>query len=170
MKRILWAMAVVMIAGVYACAPLHQASAQDAMAQGRLDDAGTEIQKAIADDPSNLQLKHLAAEIFTRRGTSYYKNGEMIAAEDDFRRAVDYEPTYAAAYDYLGLIAFSKHDWLNAINYGDKYAGISGEKAPLYVQQAREQERIVQAGGKSLLSSERRDRRKAPSQTGSNDF
>jgi len=143
-----------MITTLCACAPLHQQNAQQALATGRLDEAADEIQKAVADDPSNLQIKHLAAEIFTQRGVSHYKNNEMIAAEDDFRRAVDYEPTYAAAYDYLGLIAFSKHDWENAISYGDKFAGLSGQSTPVYVQQAREQERIVRAGGKSLLSGE----------------
>lgn len=170
MKWIWRAVATAMIVALYACAPLHQANAQQALAQGRLDEAGEEIQKALADDPSNLQLKHLAAEIFTRRGTTYYKNNEMLAAEDDFRRAVDYEPTYAAAYDYLGLIAFSKHDWQSAISYGEKYAGLTGESVPLYVQQAREQERIVRAGGKSLLGSKGRDHKKAPARVPSSDF
>jgi tetratricopeptide (TPR) repeat protein len=159
-----------MIAALCACAPLHQDLAQQAMAQGRLDQAGQEIQKALADDPSNLQLKHLAAEIFTRRGTTYYKNNEMLAAEDDFRRAVDYKPTYAAAYDYLGLIAFSKHDWQSAISYGEKYAGLTGESVPLYVQQAREQERVVRAGGRSLLGGEGRDHKKALARKPSSDF
>jgi len=146
-------MAIAMIAALGGCAPLHQDNAQQALARGNLDEAGTEIQKAAEDDPTNLRIKHLAAQIFTARGTAYYKGDQMLAAEDDFRRAVDYEPTYAAAYDYLGLIAFSKHDWQAAINYGDKFAGLSGQSTPLYVQQAREQERIVRAGGKSLLST-----------------
>jgi tetratricopeptide (TPR) repeat protein len=146
-----------MVAALYACAPVHQSNAQQGLALGHLDEAAEEIQKAQADDPSNLEIKHLAAEIFTQRGTSYYKNNEMLAAEDDFRRAVDYEPTYAAAYDYLGLIAFSKHDWRGAIGYGDRYAGLSGQGTPLYVQQAKEQQRIVNAGGKALLGGERRN-------------
>jgi len=164
------AVVAAMIAVVCACAPLHQDLARQAMAQGRLDQAGQEIQQALADDPSNLQLKHLAAEIFTRRGVTYYKNNEMLAAEDDFRRAVDYEPTYAAAYDYLGLIAFSKHDWQSAISYGEKYAGLTGESVPLYVRQAREQERIVRAGGRLLLGSQGRDQKKVPSRMPSSDF
>jgi tetratricopeptide (TPR) repeat protein len=170
MKRIRRAVATAMIAALCACAPLHQENAQQALAQGRLDEAGEEIQKALAADPSNLQLKHLAAEIFTRRGTTYYKNNAMLAAEDDFRRAVDYEPTYAAAYDYLGLIAFSKHDWQSAISYGEKYAALTGESVPLYVRQAREQERIVRAGGRSLVGSERRGHKNAPARMPSSDF
>ncbi|HTY54095.1 MAG TPA: hypothetical protein VMB26_02785 [Candidatus Binataceae bacterium] len=148
---------MIIIAGLYACAPVHQSNAQQALALGHLDEAADEIQKAQADDPSNLEIKHLAAEIFTQRGTAYYKKDEMLAAEDDFRRAVDYEPTYAAAYDYLGLIAFSKHDWRGAISYGERYAGLSGQSTPLYVQQAREQQRIVNAGGKAFISSQRRN-------------
>ena len=170
MQWIRRAVAAAMIAAFCACAPLHQDLAQQALAQGRLDEAGEEIQKAVAADPSNLQIKHLAAEIFTRRGTTYYKNNEMIAAEDDFRRAVDYEPTYAAVYDYLGLIAFSKHDWESAISYGEKFAGLSGQSVPLYVQQAREQERIVRAGGRSLVGNERRAHKKALARVPSSDF
>ncbi len=170
MRWIRRAVGAAMIAALCACAPLHQDLAQQAMAQGRLDEAGQEIQQALADDPSNLQLKHLAAEIFNRRGATYYKNGEMLAAGDDFRRAVDYEPTYAAAYDYLGLIAFSRHDWPSAISYGDTYAGLTGQSAPLCVQQAREQERIVRAGGRLLLGSKGRDRKKAPAPMPSSDF
>lgn len=154
--------ATAMIAALCACAPLHQENAQQAMAQGRLDDAAAEVQQALASDPANLEIKHLAAEIFTRRGTTYYQNNEMLAAEDDFRRAVDYEPTYASAYDYLGLIAFSKHDWKGAISYGDKYASLTGQSPPLYVSQAREQERIVQAGGKSLLGQGRAGKKTSP--------
>ncbi len=133
------------------CAPLHQQRAQDALALGNLDQAAEQVQAALTDDPSNLQLRHLAAEIFTRRGAKSYQDNEMLAAHDDFRRAVDYEPTYAPPYDYLGLIAFSQHDWRNAIGCGDRYAGLSGEATPLYVRQAMEQERVVRAGGRALL-------------------
>src|SRR5579862_3425920 len=112
-------MAIAMIAALDGCAPLHQDNAQQALARGNLDEAASEVQQAAADDPANLRIKHLAAQIFTARGTADYKGDQMLAAEDDFRRAVDYEPTYAAAYDYVGLIAFSKHDWQGAINYGD---------------------------------------------------
>jgi tetratricopeptide (TPR) repeat protein len=129
------------------CAPLHQGNAQSALAAGRLDDAASEIQAALASDPDNGQIKSLAAQIFTQRGVKYYKNGEMIAAQDDFHRAVDYDPFYGQAYDYLGLIAFSQHDWQNAINYGSKAAGLQGKPNPMYVQQAQAELRKVRSGG-----------------------
>src|SRR5713226_3503516 len=82
-----------------ACAPYYQENAQNALAQGRLDDATSDIQGALSSDPGNLQLKHLAAEIFTRRGIKEYDTGQMIAAQADFQRAVNYLATYAQAYD-----------------------------------------------------------------------
>lgn len=165
MKKWISAAAIAAISSALcACATVHQSNAQSALAQGRLDAAGAEIQAAIADDPSNLQLKHLAAEIFTRRGVKFYDDQAMLAAADDFQRAVNYDPTYAAAYDYLGLIAFSQHDWENAINYGQKAAGLSGEADPLYVKQAQQELRKVRSGGiKPYIGSRpRRNRRPAP--------
>jgi tetratricopeptide (TPR) repeat protein len=129
------------------CAPINQGSAESALAQGRLDEAAADIQAAMAHDPDNLQLKQLAAQIFTRRGVQYYQKGAMIAASDDFHRAVDYYPTYAAAYDYLGMIAFQQHNWQNAISYGGKAAGLEGKPDPGYVQQARKELLKVQSGG-----------------------
>jgi tetratricopeptide (TPR) repeat protein len=133
--------------GIAACAPLNQDKAQSAYAAGRYDEAANDIQAALASDPDNLQLKELAAKIFTQRGFGYYKNGEMLAASADFHRAVDYYPTYAAAWDYLGMIAFQQHNWQNAINYGSKAAGLEGKPDPGYVQSARENLRRVQSGG-----------------------
>ena len=148
MDRVAILMAVVMLAGfVGGCAAVDQDSAQTALASGRLDEAAADIQAALARDPDNLQLKHLAAQIFTRRGVKYYQQGVMIAASDDFHRAVDYYPTYSMAYDYLGMIAFHQHNWQDSIRYGSKAAGLEGEPDPGYVRMAREELRKVQSGG-----------------------
>ena len=111
-------------------------AAQNALAAGRLDDAANDIQTALAHDPDNLQLKQLAADIFTRRGVQYYQKGAMIAASDDFQRAVAYQPNYAMAWDYLGLIASQQHDWQHAIDYGNKAASLEGKPDPAYVELA----------------------------------
>ncbi len=71
----------------------------------------------------------------------------MIQAADDFHRAVDYYPSYAMAYDYLGMIAFQQNDWEGAINFGDKAAGLEGKPDPAYVEQARKRLLKVQSGG-----------------------
>ncbi|HEY6393819.1 MAG TPA: tetratricopeptide repeat protein [Candidatus Binataceae bacterium] len=136
-----------LIASAFGCAPLHQGSAESALAAGRLDDAAADVQKALESDPDNLQLKELAARIFTQRGVKSYQNGEMLAARDDFQRAVGYYPTSAPAYDYLGMIAFQQHNWQNAINYGNKAAGLEGKPDPAYVEQARKELLKVQSGG-----------------------
>jgi tetratricopeptide (TPR) repeat protein len=141
------ALGAVVIAVAFACATYHQGSAESALGEGRLDDAAAEVQTALASEPDNLQLKQLAAKIFTQRGVKYYKNGEMIAASDDFHRAIDYDPFYASAYDYLGLIAFSQHDWEHAISYGQRSAGLSGQPVPGYVEQAQQQLLKVRSGG-----------------------
>jgi tetratricopeptide (TPR) repeat protein len=130
-----------------ACAPYHQDKAQSALAQGRVEDAASEIEAALSNDPNNLEIKHRAAEIFTRRGVKEYDTGQMIAAQADFQRAVNYDPGYAPAYDYLGLIAFAEHDWHGAINYGQKAAGLQGQPDPVYVQQAQQELAKVQSGG-----------------------
>jgi tetratricopeptide (TPR) repeat protein len=139
------------------CAAVHQQTAQNAFATGNDEAAAIEIQSALADDPGNLELKHLAAQIFTQRGVKFYKQDAMIAAQADFQRAVDYEPTYAPAWDYLGLIAFAQHDWQTAIADGGKAAGYSGQADPLYVKQAEDELRKVQSGGiKPYIGSGRR--------------
>lgn len=148
MKRISILIATMVLAGTLAgCAAMDQGSAQTALASGHLDAAAADIQAALSRDPDNLQLKHLAAQIFTRRGVRYYKQGSMIAASDDFHRAIDYYPTYAMAYDYLGMIAFQQHNWQDAIRYGSHAAGLEGKPEPGYVRMAREQLRKVRSGG-----------------------
>jgi tetratricopeptide (TPR) repeat protein len=128
-------------------AQINQSAAQNALAAGRLDEAANDVQTALAHDPDNLQLKQLAADIFTRRGVQYYQNGTMLAAADDFQRAVAYQPNYAMAWDYLGLIASQQNDWQHAIQYGSKAAGLEGKPDPAYVELARQQLLKVQSGG-----------------------
>jgi tetratricopeptide (TPR) repeat protein len=141
----LLALAITLVAA--GCAPLNQNRAQSELAAGKLDEAANDITAALNSDPDNLQLKELAARIFTQRGVKYYQRGEMIAASDDFQRAVGYYPTYAMAYDYLGMIAFQQNNWEQAINYGSKAAGLENKPDPAYVQTARRELLKVQSGG-----------------------
>ncbi|HXN87086.1 MAG TPA: hypothetical protein VN867_13515 [Candidatus Binataceae bacterium] len=138
-------MLVVALAGCFAQA--NQSGAENALAGGRLDEAAADIQTALQHDPDNPQLKQLAARIFTQRGVQYYQNGTMIAAADDFQRAVDYQPTFAMGWDYLGMIASQQHDWQHAIEYGDKGASLDGKPDPAYVEDARKELLKVQSGG-----------------------
>jgi tetratricopeptide (TPR) repeat protein len=128
-------------------AQINQSAAQNALAAGRLDEAAADIQTALAHDPDNLQLKSLAADIFTRRGVQYYQQGAMIAAQADFQRAVAYQPNYAMAWDYLGLLASQQNDWQHAIEYGTRAAGLEGKPNPSYVDFARKQLLKIQSGG-----------------------
>jgi tetratricopeptide (TPR) repeat protein len=142
------AVIVAIIGGILcACAPINQDRAQTAYAQGRYDDAANDVTAALAHDPGNLQLKHLAAEIFTQRGVQYYKGGQMLAASNDFHNAIGYDPYYAPAYDYLGMLSFQQHNWEDAANFGDKGAGLEGKPDPDYVKSARQQIQKVRAGG-----------------------
>jgi tetratricopeptide (TPR) repeat protein len=144
------------------CATYHQSSAQSALAQGNLDEAAIQVQSALASNPDDLQLKKLAAEIFTQRGVKYYQNNEMLAAGDDFHRAVDYDQFYAQAWDYLGLIAFQQHRWADAIDYGHKAAELEGKPDPVYVQQADAQLVKVRTGGLGPPQHEGGRHRRAP--------
>jgi tetratricopeptide (TPR) repeat protein len=141
------ALAATLALELAACAPINQDRAQTNLAQGRLDDAVHDIQAALQHDPDNLQLKSLAAQIFTQRGVKYYQGGQMIAAATDFNTALGYNATYAPAYDYLGLIAFQQHNWEGAINYGSKAAGLEGKPDPGYVNMARAELHKVRNGG-----------------------
>jgi tetratricopeptide (TPR) repeat protein len=148
MSKVLDAAIAAIITGVLcACAPVNQDRAQTAYAQGRYDDAANDVTAALAHDPGNLQLKALAAQIFTQRGVQYYKNGEMLAASNDFHNAISYNPYYAPAYDYLGMLSFQQHNWEDAVNFGDKAAGLEGKADPDYVNSARREITKVRAGG-----------------------
>jgi len=133
-----WLTAIALTTALQGCAPINQDSAQRALAEGRLDDAAYDIQAALAHDPDNLTLKNLAAQIFTQRGVKSYQSGAMIAAGEDFHRAIDYFPTYAPAYDYLGLLSYQQRNWQDAIKYGSMGAGYAGQPDPSYVRDARE--------------------------------
>jgi tetratricopeptide (TPR) repeat protein len=130
-----------------ACASIEQGNAQTELAQGNLDAAVADVQSALASNPDDLQLKQLAAQIFTQRGVKYYQSKEMLAAGDDFHRAVDYDQFYGQAWDYLGLIAFSQARWAEAIDHGHKAAELQGKPDPAYVQQAEQQLVKVRTGG-----------------------
>jgi len=144
-RRASWTLALAL--ALAACAPMSQDAAQKALDAGRLDEAAADVQTALQHDPDNLQLKQLAADIYTRRGVQYYNDGQMLAAADDFNRATAYYPTYSRAYDYLGMLAFQQHNWQDAINYGSKAAELDGRPDPGYVEQARKELLKVQSGG-----------------------
>jgi len=141
-----WLTAIALTIALQGCAPINQDSAQRALAEGRLDDAAYDIQAALSHDPDNLTLKNLAAQIFTQRGVKSYQSGAMIAAREDFHRAIDYFPTYAPAYDYLGLLSFQQRNWRDAIKYGSMGAGYAGQPDPSYVRDAREKLRRLETG------------------------
>ena len=141
-----WLTAIALTIALQGCAPINQDSAQRALAEGRLDDAAYDIQAALSHDPDNLTLKNLAAQIFTQRGVKSYQSGAMIAASEDFHRAIDYFPTYAPAYDYLGMLSFQQHNWQDAIKYGSMGAGYAGQPDPSYVRDAREKLRRLETG------------------------
>ena len=142
-----WLTAIALTIALQGCAPINQDSAQRALAEGRLDDAAYDIQAALPHDPDNLTLKNLAAQIFTQRGVKSYQSGAMIAASEDFHRAIDYFPTYAPAYDYLGMLSFQQRNWRDAIKYGSMGAGYAGQPDPSYVRDARENLRRFESGG-----------------------
>ena len=142
-----WLTAIALTIALQGCTPINQDSAQRALAEGRLDDAAYDIQAALGHDPDNLTLKNLAAQIFTQRGVKSYQSGAMIAASEDFHRAIDYFPTYAPAYDYLGMVSFEQHNWQDAIKYGSMGAGYAGQPDPSYVRDARENLRRLETGG-----------------------
>ncbi|HTR63610.1 MAG TPA: hypothetical protein VMH37_18005 [Candidatus Binataceae bacterium] len=146
------AAAIFLAVALQACAPMDQGSAQSALAEGRLDDAAYDVQAALAKDPDNLTLKNLAAQIFTQRGAKEYQAGQMIAASEDFHRAIDYYPTYAQAYDYLGMLSFQQRNWQDAIKYGSLGAGYSGQPEPSYVADARKNLRKIEGGGSRARS------------------
>jgi tetratricopeptide (TPR) repeat protein len=148
-----WATVMFFAVALQACAPMDQGSAQSALSEGRLDDAAYDVQAALAKDPDNLTLKNLAAQIFTQRGAKEYQSGQMIAASDDFHRAIDYYPTYAQAYDYLGMLSFQQGKWDDAIKYGSLGAGYAGQPEPSYVSDARKNLRKTQGGGSVSRSS-----------------
>src|SRR2546430_2152075 len=147
MKRLGVLIGIAVAIFIAGCAPIAQDQAQTELAAGRLDEAANDGTPALKRDPGNPKLKALGAEIFTRRGVQYYQQGVMLQAADDFHNAVSYQPTNAAAWDYLGMIAFQQHNWQDAINFGNKAASLDGKPDPGYVVDARKELLKVQSGG-----------------------
>jgi cytochrome c-type biogenesis protein CcmH/NrfG len=63
----------------------------------------------------------------------------MSAAQADLERAFAYDPNYSATWDYLGLVAFSAHNWKDAIADGERAAALAGRAPASYVETARVQ-------------------------------
>ncbi len=135
-KSALLAALAALLAG---CAPLHENLARSALQESRLDDAAQEIQLALAEHPDNPELKPHAAAIYTNRGAKSYYAHDPASARADFNRALGYDPDYSAAYDYLGLVAFSAHNWKDAITYGERAASLANRPPAAYVETARGQ-------------------------------
>ncbi|HTW89452.1 MAG TPA: hypothetical protein VMD75_15760 [Candidatus Binataceae bacterium] len=119
------------------CVPAHEDLARSALQEGRLNDAAREIQFALAEHPDNPGLKRLAAAVYTNRGAKFYYAHDLDSARADLNRAVGYDPDYSAAYDYLGIVAFSSHNWKDAIVDGERAASLAGRPPAAYVETAR---------------------------------
>ncbi len=132
---------------VPACSAILDDDGEVALKQGRLDDAARQVRAALADDPGNLQLRELAAEIFTRRGEDYFQRREMIAAAKEFHTAIEYDSMFGPAYDYLGMVAYWNHDWQNAVDYGNRASELESRPDPPYVQQAKQELEKIKNGG-----------------------
>ncbi len=63
----------------------------------------------------------------------------MTAAQADLERARSYDPDYPATWEYLGLVAFSAHNWKDAIADGERAAALAGRPPAAYVATARTQ-------------------------------
>ena len=129
----------VLVALLAGCVPLHEDLARSALQEGRLNDAAREIQLALAEHPDNPELKPLAADIYTNRGAKFYYAHDLTSARADLKRALGYDPDYSPAYDYLGLVAFSAHNWKDAIADGERAASLAGRPAAASVESARSQ-------------------------------
>jgi tetratricopeptide (TPR) repeat protein len=121
------------------CVPMHQDLALTALQDGRLNDAVQEVQLALAQSPDDPQVKKLAASIYTNRAARFYYAGNMTAAQADLERARSYDPDYPATWEYLGLVAFSAHNWKDAIADGERAAALAGRPPAAYVATARTQ-------------------------------
>jgi tetratricopeptide (TPR) repeat protein len=132
-----------LLAAASGCAPVHQNYARSALSEGRLNDATSEIQLALARHPDDPQVRHLAAQIYTASGAHFYQLKDLDAATRDFHQAIQYDPNYGAAYDYLGQMAFARADWANAISYGTQGAQLQNRAVPVYVDKAQEKMRAA---------------------------
>jgi len=140
-----------MIDAAAGCGPVHQDYARSALAEGRLNDATSEIQLVLARRPDDPQARNLAAQIDTASGAHFLRLRDLDAASRDFHRAIQYDPNYGAAYDYLGQMAFADDNWADAISYGTQGAELQNRQVPSYVDQARN--RLAAVSGASANPS-----------------
>ncbi|HUY18192.1 MAG TPA: hypothetical protein VMV15_03100 [Candidatus Binataceae bacterium] len=133
------ALLISLVALLAGCAPLHQDLARSALQEGRLNDAVREIELALAAHPGDPKLKLLAADIYTNRAARFYYQHDLTSARADLERARACDPDYSPAYDYLGLVAFSLHNWKDAIADGERAASLAGRPPAAYVETARGQ-------------------------------
>jgi tetratricopeptide (TPR) repeat protein len=126
---------------IIGCAPMHANLARSALQEQRLNAAVNQMQLALAQHPADPGLKHLAAAIYTNRGARFYNQGDMTRAASDLHTALNYDPSYGAACDYLGLVAFSQRNWKDAIAYGERAASLEQRPPAPWVEAARIQMR-----------------------------
>ena len=93
-----------------ACTSTHQVADQgkEAMRHGNWDGAVYYYLEALAHDPENVQYKmalirarQKASEEHFKRGVTYRKLGKLIAARDEFRMAIELDPTHQFAEQQL---------------------------------------------------------------------
>jgi tetratricopeptide (TPR) repeat protein len=121
------------------CAPTHETLARSALQENRLNDAVDEVRLALLSHPDNPDLKRLAAAIYTNRAARFYYARQIPPARADLQQALAYDPNYSAAWDYSGLVAFSEHNWKDAIADGERAGSLSGRAPSAYVEAARTQ-------------------------------
>ncbi len=127
------------LAALIAGCASHENLARSALQESRLNDAADEVQLAVAQNPDSPEVKTLAAAVYTNRGAKFYYSHQISAARGDLERAVGYDPNYSAAWDYLGLVAFSEHNWKDAIADGARAGSLAGRPPAAYVGAARTQ-------------------------------
>jgi tetratricopeptide (TPR) repeat protein len=85
-------------------APAHLNRGRDHLAEGRLDEAIGEFDKAVAIDSG-------LSEAFYYRGLAYSGKGDYDRAIADYDQAVRLDPNLAAAYVNRGSVYLSKWDY-----------------------------------------------------------
>jgi len=132
------------------CAPTHETLARSALQENRLNDAVDEVRLALLSHQDNPELKRLAAAIYTNRAARFYYAHQLAPAHADLQQALANDPNYSAAWDYSGLVAFSEHNWKDAIVDGERAGVLAGRAPAAYVETARTQlaeERRTMKGG-----------------------
>ncbi|MBF6568841.1 MAG: tetratricopeptide repeat protein [Candidatus Binataceae bacterium] len=137
MKRQVVPIGAALALAIIGCAPMHANLARSALQEQRLNEAVNEVQLALAQHPADPGLEHLAAAIYTNRGARFYTQGNMTRAATDLHTALNFDPGYSAAYNYLGLVAFSQQNWKDAIVYGERAASLENCPPASWVGVAR---------------------------------